>query len=66
MKIEKNNNRKFSGFLYYFNDELDQTNRRKDAISKIVEFQDVVKIYGKGEGMQVAVEHVNFTIEESN
>ena len=33
-------------------------------MSKIVEFQDVVKIYGKGEGMQVAVEHVNFTIEE--
>ena len=33
-------------------------------MSKIVEFQDVVKTYGKGEGMQVAVNHVNFTIEE--
>ena len=30
----------------------------------IVEFKDVVKTYGKGEGMQVAVNHVNFTIEE--
>lgn len=30
----------------------------------IVEFKDVVKTYGKGEGMQVAVDHVNFTIEE--
>lgn len=30
----------------------------------IVEFKDVVKTYGKGEGMQVAVNHVDFTIEE--
>ena len=29
-----------------------------------VEFKDVVKTYGKGEGMQVAVDHVSFTIEE--
>lgn len=29
-----------------------------------VEFQDVVKTYGKGEGMQTAVDHVSFTIEE--
>ena len=29
-----------------------------------VEFKDVVKIYGKGEGKQVAVDHVSFTIEE--
>ena len=29
-----------------------------------VEFNDVVKIYGKGEGKQVAVDHVNFTIEK--
>ncbi|MBQ8922388.1 MAG: ABC transporter ATP-binding protein [Oscillospiraceae bacterium] len=27
-----------------------------------VEFKDVVKIYGKGEGQQVAVDHVSFTI----
>ena len=31
---------------------------------KIVEFKDVIKTYGKGEGMQVAVNHVDFTIEE--
>lgn len=30
----------------------------------LVEFKDVVKIYGKGEGAQVAVDHVSFTIEE--
>ncbi|MBE5924853.1 MAG: ABC transporter ATP-binding protein [Lachnospiraceae bacterium] len=30
----------------------------------IVEFKDVVKEYGQGEGKQVAVNHVNFTIEE--
>lgn len=24
-----------------------------------VEFKDVVKVYGKGEGQQVAVDHVN-------
>ena len=29
-----------------------------------VEFKDVVKTYGKGEGMQVAVDHVSFTIEK--
>ena len=29
-----------------------------------VKFIDVVKIYGKGEGKQVAVEHVSFTIEK--
>ena len=29
-----------------------------------VEFKDVVKIYGKGEGKQVAVDHVSFTIEK--
>ena len=29
-----------------------------------VEFNDVVKIYGKGEGKQVAVDHVSFTIEK--
>lgn len=29
-----------------------------------VEFKDVVKIYGKGEGRQVAVDHVSFTIEK--
>ena len=31
---------------------------------KTVEFKDVVKIYGKGEGKQVAVDHVSFTIEK--
>ncbi len=30
----------------------------------IVEFKDVVKEYGQGEGKQVAVNHVDFTIEE--
>lgn len=29
-----------------------------------VEFKDVVKIYGKGDGMQTAVDHVSFTIDE--
>ena len=29
-----------------------------------VEFKDVVKIYGKGEGRQVAVDHVSLTIEK--
>lgn len=29
-----------------------------------VEFKDVVKVYGKGEGQQVAVDHVSFTIEK--
>ena len=29
-----------------------------------VEFRDVVKIYGKGEGKQVAVDHVSFAIEK--
>lgn len=33
-------------------------------MSRIIEFQDVVKTYGKGEGVQVAVDHVSFTIEE--
>ena len=28
----------------------------------LVEFKDVVKTYGSGEGMQTAVDHVNFTI----
>ena len=28
-----------------------------------VEFKDVVKTYGKGEGLQVAVDHVSFTID---
>jgi len=28
-----------------------------------IEFKDVVKIFGKGEGKQVAVDHVSFTIE---
>ena len=31
---------------------------------KTVEFENVVKIYGKGEGKQVAVDHVSFTIEK--
>lgn len=30
----------------------------------IVEFKDVVKIYGEGEALQYAVNHVSFTIEE--
>lgn len=29
-----------------------------------VEFKDVIKTYGKGDGMQVAVDHVSFTIEQ--
>jgi putative ABC transport system ATP-binding protein len=29
-----------------------------------VEFKDVVKVYGKGDGQQVAVDHVSFTIEK--
>ncbi len=30
----------------------------------LVEFQDVVKTYGTGEGKQIAVNHVDFTIEK--
>ncbi len=30
----------------------------------LVEFKDVVKTYGSGEGMQMAVNHVDFTIDE--
>ena len=30
----------------------------------IVEFKDVVKIFGKGDGAQTAVDHVSFTIDE--
>ncbi len=30
----------------------------------LVEFQDVVKTYGTGEGKQIAVDHVDFTIEK--
>ena len=29
-----------------------------------VEFKDVVKIYGKGDGQQIAVDHVSFTIKK--
>ena len=52
------------GFLYYFDNGLGKANRKRGIMSKIVELQDVVKTYGKGEGMQVAVDHVNFIIEE--
>lgn len=31
--------------------------------SAFIEFQDVVKTYGSGEGQQVAVDHVSFTID---
>ena len=31
---------------------------------KIVEFQDVVREYGEGDGKQIAVNHVNFEIGE--
>lgn len=31
---------------------------------KLVEFQDVVKVYGTGDGMQKAVDHINFSINE--
>ena len=30
----------------------------------VVEFKDVVKEYGEGEGKQIAVNHVDFTIDE--
>ena len=30
----------------------------------VVEFDDVVKVYGEGEGRQTAVDHVSFTIDE--
>ncbi len=30
----------------------------------LVEFDDVVKVYGEGEGKQTAVDHVSFTIDE--
>ena len=34
---------------------------RKKEAKKIVEFKDVVKQYGQGEGAQLANNHVNFT-----
>ena len=37
---------------------------RKKEAKKIVEFKDVVKQYGQGEGAQLANNHVNFTIDE--
>lgn len=37
--------------------------RKKDG-KKIVEFKDVIKQYGQGEGAQLANDHVSFTIEE--
>ena len=37
---------------------------RKEKGKKIVEFKDVVKKYGQGEAVQLANDHVNFTIEE--
>ena len=33
-------------------------------MSKLIEFSDVVKEYGTGESKQLAVNHVDFTIEE--
>lgn len=30
----------------------------------LIEFKDVVKTYGSGEGLQVAVDHISFSIEE--
>ncbi len=42
---------------------FDLTNRKGIKMTA-VEFKDVVKIYGKGEGKQVAVDHVSFTIEK--
>ena len=33
-------------------------------MSKIVEFQDVVREYGEGDGKQIAVNHISFEIEE--
>ena len=29
-----------------------------------VGFKDVIKVYGKGEGKQVAVDHISFTVEK--
>lgn len=36
----------------------------KTSRKAIVEFKDVVKTYGSGEGMQLAVNHIDFTIDE--
>ncbi len=33
-------------------------------MSKIVEFKDVVREYGEGDGKQIAVDHVDFSIDE--
>jgi len=30
----------------------------------LIEFKDVVKTYGAGEGLQIAVDHISFTVEE--
>ena len=37
---------------------------RKKEAKRIVEFKDVVKQYGQGEGAQLANDHVNSTIDE--
>ena len=37
---------------------------RKKEGKKIVEFKDVIKQYGQGEGAQLANDHINFTIDE--
>ena len=31
---------------------------------KVVEFKDVLKEYGEGDGKQIAVNHIDFTIDE--
>lgn len=50
---------------------LVMTNKSKNCNVKetggnnmLVKFRDVVKTYGTGEGLQIAVDHVNFEIEE--
>ena len=50
---------------YFFDNKLAITNNL-EGYMKTVEFENVVKIYGKGEGKQVAVDHVSFTIEKGN
>ena len=35
-----------------------------NKVNVVVEFKDVVKEYGEGEGKQIAVNHVDFTIDE--
>lgn len=64
---------KLNLLCYNRNKMLDETNKNilsiegyegEERKKMLIEFKDVVKTYGLGEGLQVAVDHISFTIEE--